>query len=448
MLTGDTLFIGDVGRPDLLASEGASADDLARQRYHSLHERLLSLPDDTLVYTAHGAGSACGKNLSTDTVSTIGDQRRNNYALAPMTEDAFVEVVTHGQAAAPMYFAYAANRNRQTRDTLNQPDETITLDLAGLLDAQHRGATVLDSRDANDFAAGHLRGSINVGLGGRFAEYAGEVLRAGTPIVLVTDPSHEEEARIRLARIGFDNIVGALDEPLANFAAYPDLIDRCFAAHRPATPTTAHSARLDPNRRRPQPRRDRERHHRRRPPRAASPTDRPARRTRPDAANRRLLRRRLSLQHRRQRPDRPRLHRRLRPPRGISSLGQPPTDSHRTGTAAMTTPEHHIPAIEPADLQTMPDAVLLDVREPGEWAAGHAPRAVHIPLGDLDRRAFELPADRAVVCICRSGRRSLQAAEILTGHGFDVHNLTGGMRAWSDAELAVVTPEGTPGQVI
>ena len=114
----------------------------------------------------------------------------------------------------------------------------------------------------------------------------------------------------------------------------------------------------------------------------------------------------------------------------------------------MTTPEQHIPAIEPADLQTMPDAVLLDVREPGEWAAGHAPKAVHIPLGDLDRRACELPADRAVVCICRSGGRSLRAAELLTGHGFDVHNLNGGMRAWSDAELAVVTPEGTPGQVI
>ena len=101
VLTGDTLFIGDVGRPDLLSSEGASADDLARQLYHSLHERLLTLPDDTLVYPAHGAGSACGKNLSTDTVSIIGDQRHSNYALAPMTEDAFVDVVTHGQAEAP-----------------------------------------------------------------------------------------------------------------------------------------------------------------------------------------------------------------------------------------------------------------------------------------------------------------------------------------------------------
>ena len=226
VLTGDTLFIGDVGRPDLLSSDGASADDLARQLYHSLHERLLTLPDDTLVYPAHGAGSACGKNLSTDTVSTIGDQRRSNYALAPMTEDAFVDVVTHGQAAAPMYFAYAANRNRQTRDTLDQHEETITLDLAAVLDAQHHGATVLDSRDAHDFAAGHLHRSINVGPGGRFAEYAGEVIRAGTPIVLVTDPGHEEEARVRLARIGFDNIVGALDNPLATFAAHPDPIEQ------------------------------------------------------------------------------------------------------------------------------------------------------------------------------------------------------------------------------
>ena len=114
----------------------------------------------------------------------------------------------------------------------------------------------------------------------------------------------------------------------------------------------------------------------------------------------------------------------------------------------MTTHEHHIPVIDPADLQTMPTAVLLDVREPDEWAAGHAPQAVHIPLGDLDRRRVELPADRPVVCICRSGGRSLRAADLLAGHGFDVHNLNGGMRAWSDAELAVVTAKGTPGHVI
>ena len=114
----------------------------------------------------------------------------------------------------------------------------------------------------------------------------------------------------------------------------------------------------------------------------------------------------------------------------------------------MTTPEHHIPAIDPADLQTMPNAVLLDVRETDEWAAGHAPQAVHIPLGDLARRAGEFPADRPVVCVCRSGGRSLQAAVLLAERNFDVRNLDWGMRAWRDAEHAVVTPEGTPGHVI
>ena len=118
MLTGDTLFIGDVGRPDLLASVGVTAEELARQLYHSLHERLLTLPDSTKVFPAHGAGSACGKNLSTETVSTIGEQRRTNYALAPMSEDDFVEAVTQGQSVAPLYFSFAANRNRELRDLL------------------------------------------------------------------------------------------------------------------------------------------------------------------------------------------------------------------------------------------------------------------------------------------------------------------------------------------
>lgn len=113
----------------------------------------------------------------------------------------------------------------------------------------------------------------------------------------------------------------------------------------------------------------------------------------------------------------------------------------------MTTPDQ-IPSIEPADLATISDAVLLDVREPDEWFAGHAPHTVHIPLGDLARRIGELPADRQVVCICRSGGRSLQAAELLAGHGFHVHNLDGGMRAWNHAHLSVVTPEGTAGRVI
>ena len=127
VLTGDTLFIGDVGRPDLLASIGVTADELARQLYHSLHERLMVLPDATKVLPAHGAGSACGKNLSTETVSTIGEQRRTNYALAPMTEDEFVEVVTEGQSVAPMYFSFAANRNRKLREVLRDDSSVASL---------------------------------------------------------------------------------------------------------------------------------------------------------------------------------------------------------------------------------------------------------------------------------------------------------------------------------
>lgn len=225
VLTGDTMFIGDVGRPDLLASVGVTAEELGRQLYHSLHEQLLTLPDSTKVFPAHGAGSACGKNLSTETVSTIGEQRRTNYALAPMSEDDFVEAVTQGQSVAPLYFSFAANRNRELRDLLPD-DATVTpLTLEEVLAHQRDGAVVVDARDDMAFAAGHLRGSVNVGLGGRFAEYAGEVMRPETPIVLVTPPGHEAEAKVRLARIGFDRVLGALALPFEAFVAHPEHVE-------------------------------------------------------------------------------------------------------------------------------------------------------------------------------------------------------------------------------
>ncbi|CAB4892251.1 unannotated protein [freshwater metagenome] len=225
VLTGDTLFIGDVGRPDLLSSVGVSADGLARQLFHSLHEQLLTLPDATKVYPAHGAGSACGKNLSTDTVSTIGEQRRTNYALAPMTEEQFVHAVTEGQAAAPMYFLFAANKNRAERTILDEADQLAQLDLNAVLAAQRDGAAVIDTRDNADFSGGHLRGSINVGLSGRFAEYTGEVVRPNTPIVLVSDAGYEPEARIRLSRIGFDTVIGVLANPMQVFQHHPDVVE-------------------------------------------------------------------------------------------------------------------------------------------------------------------------------------------------------------------------------
>lgn len=220
VLTGDTLFIGDVGRPDLLGGAGWSADELARALYRSTRDRLLPLPDATRIFPAHGAGSACGKNLSTETSSTLGEQRRSNYALAPMSEDAFVTAVTEGQSVAPSYFAYASHRNREAHPVL---DETATVrdrSLAEADEAVRAGALLLDTRDPQDFAAAHLPGSVNVGLGGRFAEMVGQVVGPETDIVLVGDPDTATEARNRLARIGFDRVLGFLDGGVT--AAPPD----------------------------------------------------------------------------------------------------------------------------------------------------------------------------------------------------------------------------------
>lgn len=227
VLTGDTLFIGDVGRPDLLAASGGmTSADMARNLYHSLHDRLLTLPDATRVYPAHGAGSSCGRSLSTETSSTIGEQRRTNYALHPMAEDEFVSMVTEGQPPAPPYFAFDAARNRQARPLLDEQATLAALDIDTVRAQQRAGAVVLDTRAPNDHAAGHLRDSINVGLEGRFAEYAGDTLRPDTPIILLTDTGHEHEAVVRLARVGFDDVIGYLDEPVRAFIERPELVEQ------------------------------------------------------------------------------------------------------------------------------------------------------------------------------------------------------------------------------
>ncbi|MEM7274125.1 MAG: rhodanese-like domain-containing protein [Actinomycetota bacterium] len=221
VLTGDTLFVGDVGRPDLLSSKGVTADDLAGQLYRSLNEQLLTLPDETRIYPAHGAGSACGKNLSSDTWSTIGEQRASNYALAPMTEAEFVAVVTEGQSAPPAYFSFDAMLNREVRPLLDELAPPPALSLDEVIRAQRSGAVILDTRDPQEFASGHLLGSINIGMTGRYAEFAGGVLQPGAPIVLVTDAGAELEAKNRLARIGYDAVVGFLPEAEAVIAANP-----------------------------------------------------------------------------------------------------------------------------------------------------------------------------------------------------------------------------------
>jgi hydroxyacylglutathione hydrolase len=228
VLTGDTLFIGDVGRPDLRASLGWSAERLGAMLYESLHSKLLTLPDETLVYPAHGAGSLCGKNLSTDTVSTIGIQRRYNYALQPMSRDEFVRIVTAEQPEPPAYFSYDAVLNTKERPTLEQAlqQELRPLSLAEALSLMETGATPLDTRDPADFAGAHLQSSVNVGLGGSYATWAGTVLDRDRPLVIVADLGREQEAATRLGRIGFDNVAGFLEGGMQAVDPRPDLVAR------------------------------------------------------------------------------------------------------------------------------------------------------------------------------------------------------------------------------
>lgn len=225
VLTGDTLFVGDVGRPDLRASLGWSATDLGALLFDSLHSKLLPLPDASLVYPAHGAGSLCGKAISKETVSTIGEQRRLNYALQPMSKKAFIELVTADQPEAPPYFVYDAVLNSKERPTLDEALARVLkpLELDRVLELQARGAQVLDTREPEQFATAHLVGSINIGLSGQFATWSGTVLSREKPIVIIANPSRESESALRLGRIGFDNVAGYLKDGLRSLESRPDL---------------------------------------------------------------------------------------------------------------------------------------------------------------------------------------------------------------------------------
>ncbi|MGW9044619.1 MBL fold metallo-hydrolase [Streptomyces lydicus] len=224
VLTGDTLFVGDVGRPDLLSAAGHSPEDMAVRLYRSLHTKLMVLPDATRVFPAHGAGSACGRSLSTETSSTIGDQRRLNYALQPMPEADFVRLITTGQPATPGYFAHDAALNRDGHPFLDAtPPPALTLDEA-LAARDQQGAALLDCRPLAAYTRAHLAGSLHTSLDTRFAEYAGSVVAPGTPIVLLADPGTEQEARLRLARIGYDHVIGHLPDPAAALDHAPALV--------------------------------------------------------------------------------------------------------------------------------------------------------------------------------------------------------------------------------
>lgn len=323
VLTGDTLFIGDVGRPDLLASIGFTRDELAAKLYDSLHNKLMPLPDATRVYPAHGAGSACGKNLSTELWSTMGEQRKTNYALRASNRETFFELVTEGQPPAPGYFVYNAILNRKGRELLDETEMPAAMTYDEARGAVAGGAVLVDGRGPEEFATGHLKGAINIGLEGRYAEFAGSVIQPDVDIVLMTDPERELEGKNRLARIGFDRVVGYLKDPYVVM---------------------------------------------------------------------------------------------------FENQGDVEVASRLTAVAL------------DERIADVPELQLVDVRNPGEAAAGMIADAVNIPVGQLPDRVGDLDPRRPTVVYCAGGYRSSVAASLLRQRGFaDVSDVLGGYNAWEDA---------------
>lgn len=213
MFTGDTLFIGDVGRPDLIGSKGFTAQEMAGMLYDSLHEKILPLPDETEVYPAHGAGSLCGKSLSKETWSTLGNQRQFNYALQPMSKEEFIKIVAADQPEVPAYFPKSAAKNLEGSSALTdiaKPRELTTEEVLSF------DGVVLDIRPAAVYGAGHVPNSMNIGLGGQFASWAGTLIPIGAPLALVADTQEQiDEAVMRLARVGHETVTGSMQ--IGNF---------------------------------------------------------------------------------------------------------------------------------------------------------------------------------------------------------------------------------------
>lgn len=206
VLTGDTLFIGDVGRPDLVGSKGFTAEQMAEMLYDSLHEKLLKLPDDTEVYPAHGAGSLCGKNMSKETWSTLGNQRQFNYALQSMSKADFVKIMTENLPEMPAYFSKSVAKNLSGAKSLEEIAKPEAMSPQEVKDFQ---GLVLDVRNADDFGAGHVPNSLNIGLGGQFASWAGTLIETNTPIVIAAETEAQvDEAVMRLARVGHESVKG------------------------------------------------------------------------------------------------------------------------------------------------------------------------------------------------------------------------------------------------
>jgi hydroxyacylglutathione hydrolase len=329
ILTGDTLFIGDVGRPDLAGGKGYTPQMMAAMMYDTLHEKLLKLPDETEVYPAHGAGSMCGKNLSTETSSTIGQQRKFNYALQPMTKAEFVTMMTSDLPEAPVYFAKDAQINRAGAIALDALPRLIELKPEEVRELQKQQYEILDVRSASEFGAGHVPGSLNIGLGGQFASWAGSLINMDTPIVIVADSNeHAHEAQLRLARVGLENVKGYLAGGMTAWS---------HAGYDVSTVRQIDVGEL-----------------------------------------KKLLNKSDTLQ-------------------------------------------------------------LLDVRRPGEYRAGHAPRALNAPLSTLlTTLSANLHPEQPTAVICAGGYRSSAATSILEQGGFSsLMNVTGGTKAWIEAGYEV-----------
>jgi hydroxyacylglutathione hydrolase len=222
MFTGDTLFIGDVGRPDLIGSKGFTAEQMASMLYDSLHEKILPLPDDTEVYPAHGAGSLCGKSLSEETWSTLGNQRKFNYALQPMSRDEFIKLVAADQPEVPAYFPKSAAKNLEgsvALEDLPKPKELSTAEI------ENFEGVVLDVRERDAYGAGHIPEAINIGLAGQFASWAGTLISIGTPLAIAADTEKQvDEAFMRLARVGFETVTGYI--LMENFAGEKKTVEQ------------------------------------------------------------------------------------------------------------------------------------------------------------------------------------------------------------------------------
>ena len=206
VFTGDTLFIGDVGRPDLVGSVGFTSEQMAAMLYDSLHEKILPLPDTAEIYPAHGAGSLCGKSLSKETWSTLGEQRKFNYALQPMSKDEFVKIVASGLSDPPQYFPKSAARNLEGSASLDELPTARELSTDKILGFD---GVVIDVRKNFEYGAGHVPNSMNIGLGGQFASWAGTLVPIGTPLAVVAMTKEQvDEAVMRLARVGHETVAG------------------------------------------------------------------------------------------------------------------------------------------------------------------------------------------------------------------------------------------------